>query len=55
MTSDVDRYWHASHNQTTKIVILIQLVADKANIIILHKVTPTRPHQLQVKHITPPP
>ena len=34
---------------------ILQLVADKAMIIIIHKVTPARPHQLQGKHIAPPP
>ena len=55
MTSHVDKYFHASHNQTTQLDILLQVVVNKAKIIILHKGTPTRPHQLKVKHITPSP
>ena len=48
MTPHEDRYCHASHDQTTQIVISLQEVVNKAKIIILHKVTLTRSHQLQV-------
>ena len=45
MTSHVDRYCNDSHDQTTQIVTLLQIVADNDMIIILNKLTPTRSHQ----------